>query len=216
MESQSVWGYVCAHKSTCVSAWAQVSASVCAQVSDKPSMPPFPTKDQLSATCELTRIQREEVMTTEWWTSGLQDNLVMGGRGTWGCVYITLNITLRQRRLYKEHGVLMEIWGKTKASQFHIHLWHSLPPSEGHFQGNYVLSLTKCACVNGTPPFSPIPPYLVCLCVCFLPCPNSSHCVCVCVCVCHCYRMQGPVRFSRAEMGLSHLVSQHLAEPSTG
>lgn len=69
-----------AHKSVCLSAQAQASASVCVQIFGKPGVPHFPTENQPSAICEFARNWRKEAIAIECPMSVLGSNLHMGLR----------------------------------------------------------------------------------------------------------------------------------------
>lgn len=99
---------------------------------------------QLRTNCwQLLNLQGTRVR--KWWyrmLSGMRRQSGDGRQRNLRVVYIN---TLRKRWLFKEHGVLMEIWGNTKASQCRIGPWHC-HHLRGSFQGNYKLSLVKCVC----------------------------------------------------------------------
>lgn len=77
------------------------------------------------------------------------------------CLHYTL-ANIKEEGFVPKHGVLMEIIREPKASQCHTGPWHSHHLSDT-FQGNYMPSLLKFACVNGTTQFLLI--YLMCLCL---------------------------------------------------
>lgn len=142
MVSQGTWGYVCAHKrvwclGVCMS--PDICICLCSGLWQIQCL-----HFQLRTHCwQLLNLQgtRER----KWWyrmSSGLRRQSGDRRQGNLRVVYIN---TLRKRCLYKEHGVLMKIWGNTKASQ--MAYWPlALSPSEGHFPRQFKLTLIKCVC----------------------------------------------------------------------